>query len=152
MDIFEKHLCPEPGKRTLRLQISLWPAQSQSSFSHLELPVPSAAPTTPPRDSPGGWQDEAKGAVQHSTNHKVGGGIIRVCREEALVGVAWAWGHRSWASPRAGAACCASGSWLPWGGKAEHLLGQEEAVLRVPHPVLHAPAAPHGERDVAGHS
>lgn len=104
-------------------------------------------------DSPGGWQDEAKGAVEHSTDHKVGGGLFRVCWEEALVGVAWAWGHCSWAFPPAGAtACCPRCGWLPWGGEAEHLLGQEEAVLGVPHPVLHAPAAPHGKCDVAGHS
>lgn len=67
------------------------------------------------------------------------------------MGVAWTRGHCSWAPPPGRAAGSCRGSWLPWGGEPEHLLGQEEAVLRVPHPVLHAPAAPHGEGDVAGH-
>lgn len=67
------------------------------------------------------------------------------------MGVAWTRGHCSRAPPPGRAAGSCRGSRLPWGGEAEHLLGQEEAVLRVPHPVLHAPAAPHGERDVAGH-
>lgn len=134
-----------------RLQLHLSVTSAGSVLLSPELRGPSAAPSISPRDSPGRRQDEAKGAVEHSTNHKVGGGILRVCWEEALVGVAWARAHRSWAPPPAGAACCPSGSRLPWGGEAEHLLGQEEAVLRVPHPVLHTPAAAHGERDVAGH-
>lgn len=76
----------------------------------LPLPRPpgtlSCPPSTPPRDSPGGGQDEAEGAVEHSTDHKVGGGLFGVRREEALVGVAWARRHGSRASPPAQAACC----------------------------------------------
>lgn len=66
-------------------------------------------------DSPGGRQDEAKGAVEHSTNHKVGG-LIWVSWEKALVGRAW--GHRAWAPPPAKAARCSCPGcgWLPWGG------------------------------------
>lgn len=76
-------------------------------------------------DSPGGWQDEAKGPVEHSTDHKVGGGLFGVSWEKALVGMAWARGHRSWAPPPARAACCGCPrcGWLPWRGQAEHLLG-----------------------------
>lgn len=76
-------------------------------------------------DSPGGRQDEAKGAVEHSTDHKVGGGLFGVSWEKALVGGAWARGHRSWAPPPARAARCGCPrcGWLPWGGQAEHLLG-----------------------------
>lgn len=105
-------------------QISLWPAWAQPSFLTWAAGIYSSPiQVPPPRDSPGRWQDEAQGAVENSTNHKVGGGIFGVCREEALVGVARARGHGSWASPSAQAACCPRCSRLPWGGEAEHLLG-----------------------------
>lgn len=138
------------GCRRLRLHRSV--TRAGSVLFSPGPPYTLGSPIVSPRDSPGGRQDEAKGAIEHSTDHKVGGGVLGVCWEEALVGVARARAHRAGAPPPAGAACCPRGSWLPWGGEAEHLLGQEEAVLRVSYPVLHAPAAAHGERDVAGHS
>lgn len=45
------------------------------------------------------------------------------------MGVPWARGHCSWAPSPARAACCSRRSQLSWGGEAEHLLGQEEAIL-----------------------
>lgn len=129
MDISEKHLCPEPGKRSKRLREALDGSLcGQRRLSPPASPGPAGIYSSPihvppPRDSPGRWQDEAQGAVEHSTNHKVGGGILGVCREEALVGVAGARGHGSWASPSAQVARCPRCGRLPWGGEAEHLLG-----------------------------
>lgn len=148
MDISEKHLCPEPGKRSKRLreealdgslcgQRRLQPScLTWACRGSLQQPHP--RPSLPGTHL-GGGRDEAQecGRAQHqSQSRRRNPGV---CREERWWG-GRGQGHGSWASLCPG--CLLPQVWPASLGRAEHLLAGEGRSRLCTQSFM---PAPHGE-------